>query len=42
MNEEFINFMIKSEKAKFQIEEVSKSTFSFIKSVQLVLEENKE
>lgn len=42
MNEDFINFMIKSEKAKFQIEEVSKSTFSFIKSVQSMIEQNRK
>lgn len=42
MNEQLINFMFKSEKAKFQIQELDETTNSFIKSVQSMIEENKE
>lgn len=42
MNEEFINFMVKSEKAKFQIEELNKTTNYFIKSVQSMIEQDRK
>lgn len=42
MNDEFINFMLKSEKSKFQIKEAEKTTNSFIKSVQSMLEQDRK
>lgn len=39
MNEEFINFMFKSERNKFQIQELNETTDSFIKSVQSMIEQ---
>ena len=42
MNDELINFMFKSEKAKFQIEKLNKTTNYFIKSVQSMIEQDKK
>ena len=42
MNEELINFMLKSEKAKFQIQELNETTNSFIKSVQSMIEQDRK
>ena len=42
MNEQLINFMLRSEKSKFQIKEAEKTTNSFIKSVQTMLEQDRK
>lgn len=42
MNENFINFMLKSEKNKFQIQEVNETTNSLIKSVQSMIEQDRK
>ncbi len=42
MNEDFINFMLKSEKNKFQIQEVNETTNSLIKSVQSMIEQDRK
>ena len=42
MNEDFINFMLKSEKNKFQIQELNETTNSLIKSVQSMIEQNRK
>ena len=42
MNEDFINFMLKSEKNKFQIQEVNETTNSLITSVQSMIEQDRK
>ena len=42
MNEDFINFMLKSEKNNFQIQEVNETTNSLIKSVQSMIEQDRK
>ena len=42
MNEQFINFMFKSERNKFQIQELNETTNSFIKSVQSMIEQDRK
>ena len=42
MNEDFINFMLRSEKNKFQIQELNETTNYFIKSVQSMIEQDRK
>ena len=42
MNEQLIDYMVQSEKDRFQIKELNKTTNSFIESVKSMIEENKE
>ena len=42
MNEELINFMFKSERNKFQIQELNETTNYFIKSVQSMIEQDRK
>ena len=42
MNEELINYILKSERNKFQIQELNETTNSLIKSVQSMIEQNRK
>ena len=42
MNEELINYMINSERNKFQIQELNETTNSLIKSVQSIIEQDRK
>ena len=42
MNDELINFMFKSERNKFQIQELNETTNYFIKSVQSMIEQDRK